>query len=70
MLRHVGMDELVAGSDAEYVELAVALANEPARRRRLSDRLRQAGVRLLEDEAPVRALERFFERVTRASSTD
>ena len=64
MLRQIGLDELVATSDAAYVELAVTLANDPARRRGLSERLKAASERLLEDEAPVRALEAFLLRVS------
>ena len=66
MLRHIGMDELVAGSDAAYVDLAVALANDAERRQRMRERLRAARERLFEDEAPVRALEEFFVRVAHA----
>jgi protein O-GlcNAc transferase len=63
MLRHIGLDELVAPSDAAYVELAVALANDAGRRQKLRERLRGARGRLFEDDAPVRALEAFLERV-------
>jgi len=62
MLRHIGLDELVAPSDAAYVELAVALANDGDRRRQLRERLRSARQRLFEDDAPVRALEAFIAR--------
>jgi predicted O-linked N-acetylglucosamine transferase (SPINDLY family) len=63
MLRHIGLDELVATSDAGYVELAVALASDAGRRHNLRERLRGARERLFEDDAPVRALEAFLERV-------
>jgi predicted O-linked N-acetylglucosamine transferase (SPINDLY family) len=63
MLRHIGLDELVAPSDAAYVELAVALANDAGRRRLVRERLLGARGRLFEDDAPVRALEAFLERV-------
>jgi len=63
MLRHIGLDELVAPSDAAYVELAVALANDAGRRQNLRERLRDARGRLFEDDAPVRALEAFLARV-------
>ena len=63
MLRHIGLDELVATSDAGYVELAVALASDAGRRQNLRQRLRGARERLFEDDAPVRALEAFLERV-------
>jgi predicted O-linked N-acetylglucosamine transferase (SPINDLY family) len=48
------------------VDLAVALANDDGRRQRVRERLRGARERLFEDEAPVRALEEFFERVAHA----
>ena len=63
MLRHIGLDELVARSDGDYVELAAALATNAERRQRLRERVRQAGERLLEDDAPIRALEAFLDRV-------
>jgi predicted O-linked N-acetylglucosamine transferase (SPINDLY family) len=66
MLRHIGLDELVATSDAAYVELAVALANDQPRRQNLRELMRGARERLFEDDAPVRALEAFFERVAGA----
>lgn len=66
MLRHIGFDELVAPTDAAYVELAAALANDPARRRQLRERLRAASERLLEDDAAVRGLEAFLERAVAA----
>jgi predicted O-linked N-acetylglucosamine transferase (SPINDLY family) len=62
MLRHIGLDELVATSDSAYVELAVALANDAGRRQDLRARLRSARERLFEDDAPVRALEAFLAR--------
>ena len=62
MLRHAGLDELVATSDQDYIDLAVALANDASRR----VNVKRASERLLEDETPVRALEGFFERVTNA----
>jgi protein O-GlcNAc transferase len=65
-LRHIGLDELVAPSDAAYVELAVALANDAGRRQRMRERIREARGRLFEDDAPIRALEGFLVRVARA----
>jgi protein O-GlcNAc transferase len=66
MLRHMGVGELVAASDQAWVELAVAVANDAGRRERLRQRLHEASARLFEDEAPVRALEAFLDRVTHA----
>ena len=70
MLRHIGLGELVTPSDAAYVDLAVALANDAGRRQRLREQLCGARGRLFEDETPVRALEKFFERVANAPATD
>lgn len=64
ILRQMGLDELVAPSDSAYVELAVALAKDPGRRRALREHIRAAQDRLFEDVTPVRALERFLERVS------
>jgi protein O-GlcNAc transferase len=66
MLKHIGLDELVAPSDAAYVELVVALANDADRRQLLRERIREARGRLFEDEAPIRALEEFLVRVAHA----
>lgn len=67
MLRLIGLDELVAPSDAAWVELAIALANDAGRRREARERLRRARERLYEDDAPVRALEAFLARAVEAS---
>jgi predicted O-linked N-acetylglucosamine transferase (SPINDLY family) len=66
ILRQIDLDELIAPTDAAYVELVVALAGDARRREALRERIRAASGRLFEDEAPIRALERFLERVTHA----
>lgn len=63
LLRHLGLDELVARSEDEYIELAVALAGDGARRAHLRNRIARSRDRLYEDLAPVNALEGFLERV-------
>jgi protein O-GlcNAc transferase len=65
ILREIGVDELVAPSDQAYVELVVALAKDPARRAGLRKRVLAGSERLLEDDAPVRALEAFLLRAAR-----
>jgi predicted O-linked N-acetylglucosamine transferase (SPINDLY family) len=60
MLRHLGLDELVATDEAQYVELAVALAGDRERRTRLRQRIEDARPRLYHDSAPIRALEDFL----------
>jgi predicted O-linked N-acetylglucosamine transferase (SPINDLY family) len=63
MLKHIGLHELVADSDESYIELVVALANDPARRAHLRQRIARQREALYEDAAPITALEAFLERV-------
>ena len=63
-LRHLGLDELVAATPQAYVELAAALANDPARRQDLRRRIEASRDRLFRDPAPLDALERFVASVT------
>lgn len=63
MLQHIGLPELVARSDAAYIELAVALANDAERRADLRRRIARQREALYEDPRPVAALEAFIERV-------
>ena len=65
ILRHIGMDALVADSDEAYVDLAVALTRDPSRRNELRDEMIRRRGALFEDLAPVRALEAFLESVAR-----
>lgn len=61
MLRHMGLDELVATNERQYVELAVDLAGSGESRARLRQRIEGARPRLYHDTAPVRALEDFLQ---------
>jgi protein O-GlcNAc transferase len=63
LLRHLGLDELVARGEEEYIELAVALARDGERRADLRSRIARSRERLYEDPAPVDVLEAFLERV-------
>jgi protein O-GlcNAc transferase len=63
-LRHIGLGELVADSDQAYVELAVALAGDAARRQSLRQRIAAGRARLYRDPAPLDALERWVKAVT------
>jgi protein O-GlcNAc transferase len=65
MLKHIGLAELVAASDDAYIELAVALATDAARRAELRRRIAREREALYEDARPVAALEAFIERVAR-----
>ena len=61
ILRRMGMDALVATTDADYVELVVTLAQDGAlRTQRRDEILARRGV-LFGDLETVRALERFLE---------
>lgn len=63
ILRHMGIDELVAASGEQYVELAVRAALDPAFRESVRHRLAAQHHLLFEDLAPIRALEDFVARV-------
>jgi predicted O-linked N-acetylglucosamine transferase (SPINDLY family) len=62
VLRRMGLDELVAADDAAYVEIAVRLARDAAWWGEMRQRIEAARAALYGDAAPVRALEKFFER--------
>lgn len=57
ILRHLNLDELVAGDAGEYADLAVRLATDPAYRAAVAARLRAAAPRAYADADAVRALE-------------
>jgi predicted O-linked N-acetylglucosamine transferase (SPINDLY family) len=57
ILRRIGLDELVAGDAAAYVEIATRLATDRAHRAAVADRLRRAVMRAYGDASAVRALE-------------
>jgi protein O-GlcNAc transferase len=63
VLRHLGLDELVAPSDQAYVELAVTLAGDGERRQALRKRIEAGRQRLYRDAEPLDALQRFIETV-------
>ena len=65
ILTRMGLRELVAASNAEYVALAVRLAREEKHRDALRARLARERAVLFEDTAPIRALEAFLARAAR-----
>ncbi len=65
ILRRMGMDELVADSDAAYVETAVKLAQDAVWWGGVRDRMSASRARLYGDVEPVRALEKFLEQAVR-----
>jgi predicted O-linked N-acetylglucosamine transferase (SPINDLY family) len=62
ILRYLGLDEMVARSDAEYVAGAVRLARDAAHWGAMHEALASHRPRLYGDVSSVRALEAFFER--------
>lgn len=67
ILRRMGLPELVAGSEAAYVEAAVRLARDAAYWGEVRERLAAARGGLYGDLAGVRALEAFAERALSAA---
>lgn len=65
ILKRLDLGELVAPSDASYVELAVALAGDRQRREHLRQAIRERRDRLYRDPAPIEALQDFLERAAR-----
>jgi predicted O-linked N-acetylglucosamine transferase (SPINDLY family) len=65
ILRHMGLDELVTSTEADYVQTVVRLAQDAAYWGEVRERMVAARERLYNDAEPVRALERFLEDVVR-----
>ena len=65
ILRRIGLDELVAGTEADYVQTVVKLAQDAAYWGDVRERMIAARGRLYGDAEPVRALERFLEDAVR-----
>lgn len=66
ILKRIGVRELVAATEEEYIELAVRLATDAAFSAQVRRRIEASRHVLFNDLAPVRALERFLaEAVTR-----
>jgi len=56
MLRQIGIPELIARDDDDYVAIAARLATEPGWRRQMSDKIRNGRDALFDDAAPTTAL--------------
>ncbi len=61
----MGMTELIAESEEEYVKRAVRLGLDQEHRAELRDRIETSRATLYDDPAPVRGLESFIEQVTK-----
>ena len=60
ILKRMGLAELVAASEEDYVSLAARLATDREYRTRVRERMQRARGALFEDRAPIRALEDFL----------
>jgi predicted O-linked N-acetylglucosamine transferase (SPINDLY family) len=60
MLSILGLEELVAATDEDYVRIALRLGREPAYRSAIRATLAERSGRLFDQEEPVRALESFL----------
>ena len=63
ILRRIGLDEWVASSPADYVDLAVKLGNSAELRQRVRTQIASSRNILFDDVAPVHALELFLQQV-------
>jgi predicted O-linked N-acetylglucosamine transferase (SPINDLY family) len=63
ILKRMGLPELIAASESEYVSLAVKLAREGEYRARIGTRMEASREVLYDDHAPIRALEAFLSSV-------
>jgi protein O-GlcNAc transferase len=67
MLEILGLEELVAADAGGYVDAAVSLGTQRARREEIAGRMAANRGRLFEREEPVRAFERFLESAARGA---
>ena len=65
ILKRMGLDELVARSDEDYVSLAARLVTDPTYRSDVRKRIAAARTSLFEDKAPIRAMENFLVEAAR-----
>lgn len=64
ILKQIGLHELVAQSEEDYITLAVKLVRDAEYREHIGERMEASRRVLFEDRAPIRALEEFFVRAT------
>jgi predicted O-linked N-acetylglucosamine transferase (SPINDLY family) len=67
ILRRMDLPELITHNEDDYIELATKLAMSPQYREDVQRRILEKRPALFDDPAPVRALEDFLTRVTKAS---
>lgn len=64
MLEMIGIEELIAPSIEDYIDLAATLANSPQESRRLRKKVLSKVDGLFQDESCIEALDDFFKRAT------
>jgi len=67
MYEAIGVTELIASTPDEYVRLAVRLANDPAWKAGLADRIRAGREIFVENQAAVREIESFLRAAVSAA---
>ena len=65
ILKRMGLSELVATSEEDYIAIAVRLAQDAECRRRTRERIVETRHILHDDPAPVRTLEEFLINASR-----
>lgn len=63
LYRQMGMSDLIAWSEADYIDLAVKLGRQPDFRREMSEEINRRSDVLFEDVTVIREYESFFESV-------
>ena len=63
ILKRIGLEELVAASEEQYVQIALKLIRDEPYRARIREAMEGRRLGLYADEAPVRGLEAFLSRV-------
>lgn len=67
MLQAMGITELTARDEDDFVRIAILLGKNPAYRKEISARILDNAGQVFEDEAPIRALERHLVDITAVS---
>ncbi len=70
MLKILEMEDTIAQDEAEYIDIAVRLAADPAWRHRIVEKMRSRHDRLYEDTTCVRALEEFYQAAINPQNQD
>ncbi|MEA5567124.1 O-linked N-acetylglucosamine transferase, SPINDLY family protein [Anabaena sp. UHCC 0399] len=67
-LKMIGVTDTIAQNEAEYIDIAVKLGQNPAWRWEISKRISQRHDKLFDDKVCVAGLERFYKQVVELSS--